>query len=207
MPIADTEDRPKRRSLLSSIIRFPLKVVILVLVVVVRPFVRHPRVGALAAVVVVLVGYLGLTYDQRLQQVTPAALPAATALPGSGIVLQASGPGGPTPPITTQSPVPSPAAPIAYIRARSNYDAHAMWAQLSTGSQATEGSVQSLQQRLDLMRPREGTVREITYVGGSKMRDGSGVYLYVLTVDVGGHTVQSPLTVYLDPNGKITHLH
>jgi len=151
--------------------------------------------------------YLAPTQQQTAAVATQAiSSTSATQGPTSATGAPVAAPGTVGPRVTAQSPLPSPEAPIAYIRAMSNYDAHAMWLQLSPEAQGTQGSEQALQQRLDNMKPRPGAIKEITYVGGSKMHDGTSVYIYVLTVQNGTHVDQSELTVYLDPNGKITSL-
>lgn len=206
------DDEPPRRSLASRVVRFPIKVVVLILVLLLRPFVRHPKISAVAVVALGVLAYAGYavylapaqqqaaSVASRAQSATPDPRGAASPS-GAAASTDASGPR-----VTTQSPVPSPEAPIAYIRAMSNYDAHTMWLQLSPDAQGSQGSEQALQQRLDNMKPRPGTVKEITYVGGSKMHDGTSVYMYVLTVQNGTQVDQTELTVYLDQNGKITSL-
>lgn len=205
-------DELPRRSLASRIVRFPIKVVVLVLVLLLRPFVRHPKIAAVAVVALGVLAYAGYAvYLAPSQQAASVASQAQSATPGaqgaastSGVPVASTDGAGPR--VTTQSPLPSPEAPIAYLRAMSNYDAHAMWQQLSPDAQGSQGSEQALQQRLDNMKPRPGTIKEITYVGGSKMHDGTSVYMYVLTVQNGTHVDQSEVTVFLDQNGKITSL-
>lgn len=211
--MATQYDEQPRRSLASRVVRFPIKLVVLIFVLVLRPFVRHPKISAVAVVALGVLAYAGYAVylAPSQQQAASVASQAQSATPEAQAAASSSGAAAPTPDasgplVTAQSPVPSPEAPIAYIRAMSNYDAHTMWLQLSPDAQGSQGSEQALQQRLDNMKPRPGTVKEIAYVGGSKMHDGTSVYMYILTVQNGTHVDQSELTVYLDQNGKITSL-
>ncbi len=196
MPTIENEEAP-RRSLPARILRFPIKLIVMLVVLLVRPFVRHPRFSAVAAVIGVVALYSTMTtlgLSLKPTSSPPQSTPATSA---ESIVVD-----GDSPRLTTQSPLASPQSPVAYIRAQSKNDVHTMWLQLSNDVQVREGSEQKFQQKISSSRTT-ANVKEIMYVGGMKMRDGNGVYMYVLTVESDGEVAQSPITVYLDPNGKI----
>jgi len=196
MPTIENEEAP-RRSLPARILRFPIKLIVMLVVLLVRPFVRHPRFSAVAAVIGVVALYSTMTTLGLSLRPTSSPLQSTPTTSAESIVVD-----GDNPRLTTQSPLASPQSPVAYIRAQSKNDVHTMWLQLSNDVQVREGSEQKFQQKISSSRTT-ANVKEIMYVGGMKMRDGNGVYMYVLTVESDGEVAQSPITVYLDPNGKI----
>jgi hypothetical protein len=192
------EDLPKR-SVRARVLRFPLKLLIYAVVLVVRPVRAHPKVAAVGTVIVG-VG-VAVWYSVTIAP-TQAVNHAATAT--SAVAESAA------PRITTQSPLPSAIAPINYLRGMSMGDAHLMWLQLSQDSGGSGVPTSEEAIRTYLLKSQEtlSAIREIVYVGGSKLDDGTSVYMYVLSLrsPSTGEEGQVPITFTLDPNGKITRI-
>ena len=90
----DNEELP-RRSLASRIVRFPIKVVVLVLVLLLRPFVRHPKIAAVAVVALGVLAYAGYAvYIAPSQQAASVATQGQSATPGAQGAASTSGASG-----------------------------------------------------------------------------------------------------------------
>ena len=183
-PAPEQPPRRKRR-LLSRILRFPLKVVLLAIVGFFMAIRRHPRISTGIVAILVVAG-------GALYYFTPAVAPTAA-------IATSSTTGGLT---SVQGMVPSPQAPVEFFKAQQAGDANTMWGLLSdTFKQGL--SVQQLQAQLQQVKPKMGVIKSVSYVGGTKEQDGNGVYLYLLTLDQGGQTTQVTYLFTLDPQGKI----
>lgn len=103
-------------------------------------------------------------------------------------------------------------APIieSYLKAQNRFDAGVMWETMSERYQkilATRGvNAEILQQQLDMARSHGRHFKDITYVAGYELNDGSSIYLYVVTVEMDGESQQVPHLFTVDPNGKIDNI-
>ena len=183
------EQSPRRkRPLLSRILRFPLKIILLAIVGFFMGIRRHPRVSTGVVALLIVAG-------GALYYFTPAVAPTAS-------VATSSTTGGLS---SVQGLVPSPQAPVAFFKAQQAGDANTMWALLSDSFK--QGlSMQQLQAQLQQVKPKMGVIKNVSYVGGTKEQDGNGVYLYLLTLDQGGQTSQVTYLFTLDPQGKIVKI-
>jgi hypothetical protein len=186
-PAREQAPRRKRR-LLSRILRFPLKVVLLAIVGFFMAIRRHPRISTGIVAILVVAG-------GALYYFTPAVAPTAA-------ISTSSTTGGLS---SVQGLAPSPQAPVEFFKAQQAGDANTMWALLSDSFK--QGlSVQQLQAQLQQVKPKMGVIKDVSYVGGTKEQDGNGVYLYLLTLDQGGQTSQVTYLFTLDPQGKIVKI-
>lgn len=174
----------RRRSLPARIVRFPVKFMLMLLVGIVFTIRRRPRwsVG-----IFVLLVAAGAAYYYFAPVPPPLLSPAASTQPAL---------------TSAQGSLPAPQSPEQYLRAQATGDAAAMWALLSDSVEQTT-SVQQLQAKLNQVRPREGALDQITYVGGARETNGDAVYLYLLTWDKGGQSAQETYLFTLDANGRI----
>lgn len=179
---------PRKRPLLLRIIRFPLKIALMVIFGFFMGIRRHPRVST--GVLVLLIAAGGAAY-----YFTPAIAPvSAVSTAGTSTGLT-----------SVQGLLPSPQAPYQFFKAQQAGDANTIWGLLSD-TYKQGASLQQLQAQLDQAKPRMGIIKQISYVGGTKERNGNGVYLYLLTMDQGGQTAQVTYLFTLDPQGKIVKI-
>lgn len=185
--IEPTPELPPRRkrSLLTRILRFPLKVILLAIVGFIMTLRRHPRLSAGMVALLVVAG--GAVY-----YFTPAIEPPSVVTTTSTSAGLSS----------LQGLVPSPQTPVEFFKAQQAGDANTMWGLLSDSFKQGQ-TIQQLQNQLDQVKPKMGAIKHISYVGGAKEDDGTGVYLYLLTLDQGGQTAQVTYLFTLDAQGKI----
>jgi hypothetical protein len=185
--IEPTPELPPRRkrSLFSRVVRFPLKLVLRAIVGFFVALRRHPRIsGGVVALLVVAGG--------ALYYFTPAVEPVASVTTSSTSAGLSS----------VQGLVPSPQTPVEFFKAQQAGDANTMWGLLSDTFKQGQ-TIQQLQTELAQVKPKMGVIKHISYVGGAKEDDGTGVYLYLLTLDQGGQTDQMTYLFTLDAQGKI----
>jgi hypothetical protein len=185
--IEPTPELPPRRKrpLLARIIRFPIKLVLLAIVGFFMALRRHPRIsGGVVALLIVAGG--------ALYYFTPAMEPVAAVTTTSTSAGLSS----------VQGLVPSPQTPVEFFKAQQAGDANTMWGLLSDSFKQGQ-TIQQLQTELEQVKPKMGVIKHISYVGGAKEDDGTGVYLYLLTLDQGGQTDQVTYLFTLDAQGKI----
>ena len=179
---------PRRRSLIARILRFPLKLVVMVVLGLILGMRRHPRLSTLGILLLILAG--GLTY--YLVPPMPAAGRPGAATASAGLT-------------SAQGSLPSPQTPMQFFQAQDAGDANGIW-NLFSDSLKQASSLQQVQAQLQQVKPRMGTMTHIAYVGGTKEEDGNGVYLYLVTLDQGGQTAQVTYLFTLDPQGKIVKI-
>lgn len=180
------QPRPRQRNIIARIVRFPLKLVLLIVFGLIMGIRRHPRVSVGLVALLLVAGAAAYYF-------TPAVAPTPSVATTSGGLS------------SVQGLLPSPHAPVQFLHAQQAGDANTMWGLLSDSfKQGT--SLQQLQAQLQQMQPRMGSIQHIAYVGGAKEADGNGVYLYLLTVDQSGQTDQVTYLFTLDPQGKIVKI-
>ncbi|MGI8915230.1 MAG: hypothetical protein ACR2JY_15835 [Chloroflexota bacterium] len=178
----------RKRSVISRILRFPLKMVLLAIAGFFMAIRRHPRVSTSVVALLIVAG--GVAY-----YFTPAIAPTAAVTSTSTSVGLSS----------VQGLLPSPQAPVEFFKAQQSGDANTMWGLLSD-SYKQGLSMQQLQAQLTQIQPKMGAITHVSYVGGTKEQDGNGVYLYLLTLDQGGQPNQVTYLFTLDPQGKIVKI-
>ena len=179
----------RQRSLLARILRFPLKLILYVILGLGFSARRHPRISTLLIALLliasgVLYYFSPILFPSSSAPTTTTTSPSLTSVQGS---------------------LPSPQTPLLYFQAQQAGNAAAMWNLLSD-SVKQGGSIQALQAQLNQMKPRLGTIEKISYVGGAREQNGDAVYLYLLTINQGGKTEQVTYLFTLNPQGKILKL-
>ncbi|MCL4532201.1 MAG: hypothetical protein M1582_03260 [Actinobacteria bacterium] len=111
-------------------------------------------------------------------------------------------------PPTTQLP-PSPVVE-RYLQAQTNFDGKTMWDLISddmkNSMQATDATLQQLQQQLDAAKQQGRRYTRSIYVGGIPLGNGENVYFYVLQVDGPTGSTQVPYIYVVGTDGKIVSI-